>query len=411
MYVYQSAKAVGKDIQDRWLDVDISNMLMYDIFDKYRKVYVWLTNPYLDAPVVIDLETLRLEFSFSEDSFNNILIQIDNRTLTPVTPVPTFRTKYVKFSDAFRAGYKITPQSITASQTANLPDYLKTSLRLDKPNTDMEVFYKHCLVSVNGFFHRTDGNGLNAFVVDGAKSLFKSRQNQLGITSFLDIGQIEQVPITESMIYAQAEDSNLRKRTYVKLNKDITNKTVLLVLGGYLLFPDHNSFWQTGDDTFAINFTSMPLLERYYESFPYIDFEELGLPKSTNNESLINIEEFYSDAVLKKYMMMPQSFFVIVDTPSLFVNKIYIRDSALPGMFTAYKEPTYPLIVGNGRIAEYWKTYEDGHWSVTVLDSYLHNKVLTHRPLGELVTVSNSDVPLRTYYNSRGFLLELGKDI
>lgn len=412
MYTFKKAVAIDKNINSRWKEVDISLLRIVDIFTVYRKIYVTLNNVFLPNSVFIDLDILRIEFSASELSFNDLLILIGNRTLETIPTIPDLTVKNVKFSDAFRAGYKITPQNIFASVTAELPPSEKTSLRIERhiPETNMKTFYDNCLVTINGFFHRTDYDGTYAYALNANESLFKSKQNQIGFLSFLDIGKIEQVAIIPSMISKQDANSPLKDKTYIKLNRDITNKTVILVLGGYLLFTDGTSFWQTGDDTFAINFKAMPLLERYFESNPYINLKSLGLPASSDNISLINVHQFFTDEVLIKYMTLSQSFFIIVDTKSLFTNKIYLRPSALPGMFTAYKEPTLPLFVNYGRVAEYWKTHEDGHWAVNVQDSYLRNSVFSSKPEDQLVNISDSVLPLRTYYNSRGFLLEIGHD-
>jgi hypothetical protein len=80
-------------------------------------------------------------------------------------------------------------------------------------------------------------------------------------------------------------------------------------------------------------------------------------------------------------------------------------------MFTAYKDPVYPLFVGNGRIAEYWKTKEDNHWSVTVQDSYLKNRVFSSVKIDTLNNVADAVVTSNQYSNSRGFLLEIGRDM
>ena len=412
MYVYEKSLVINKNLGSKWENIDISNFRLIDIFSIYRKAYITLSNYYLEQPIVVDLDTIRAENVNSVLTLNEFFIHIGNRTLISSSVNPNIKTNYAVFSDAFRAGYKIEPQNIYTASDANLPLADKTSLRLSRPNpeTDMKVFADHCMVSINGYFHKTDTDNKYAYVLDATESLFKSKQNQIGVLSFLNIGKIEQIPITANMISKQSNTVGMKNKTFIKLNKDITNKTVMLVLGGYLLFIDNKSFFQINDDTFAINFGEMPLLERYFESQPYLNLKHLGLPQSTDNMSLVNVEEFYSDVVLTKYLTLSQSFFVVIDSPSIFTNKIYLRPSNLPGMFTAYKEPKYPFFVNNGRIAEYWKTFEDGHWTVNVQDSYLKNSVFSSKPESELVNVSDSNVPLKPYYNSRGFLLEIGSD-
>lgn len=412
MYTYEKSLVISKDLGSKWEDVNISNFKLIDIFLIYRKIYVELNNLYLEKPVTVDLDTIKKDYVNSELTLNEFLIHIGNRSLITSIVNPVIKTNYAVFTDAFRAGYKIEPQNIYLSSSASIPLSDKTSLRIHRPNpaTDMKVFFDHCLVSINGFFHRTDSDEEYAYALNANESLFKSKQNQIGFLSFLKIGKIEQVPITVDMISKQDSNGSMKNKTFIKLNRDITNKTVMLVLGGYLVFVDNKSLLQINDDTFAINFGEIPMLERYFESLAYLNLSHLGLPESSDNKSLINVAEFFSDKVLTKYLTLSQTFFVVLDSPSIFTNKIYLRPSNLPGMFTAYKEPNYPFFVNNGRIAEYWKTFEDGHWTVNVQDSYLKNSVFSSKPETELVNVSNSNIPLRTYYNSRGFLLEIGSD-
>jgi len=412
MYVLISALGVSKAQGSRWGSLNIGEVLVSQLFANYRKVYATLSNIYLDEPISIDLESLRNDHSFFVGTFNQLLTSLGTTTLTQTTIPPVLNPKYAIYSDAFRAGYKVEPVNVLTSHTANLPPSDKTSLRIIRtdPVTDMELFFKHCLVTVNGFFHQTDFDGEFAYAIDANNSKLKSHQNQIGFLSFLNIGQIESVPITEQMIYKQADESTLSKRTYIKLNKDITNKTVLLVLGGYLLFPDNKSIIQSGEDVFSIDIGKMPFVERYFEGAKYLNYDRLGLPVSDNNIEATNLNDLMSDEVLTKYFTMPQSFFVIVDTPALFTNKVPIKSTGLPGMFIGYKEPIYPLIVSNGRVAEYWKEHEDGQWAVNVYDSYLHNKVLSTIPVAKLTTFSDADVPERTIRNSSGYLLEIGKE-
>lgn len=412
MYIYQTALVISKVLGSQWETVDISNVKLVDIYLQYRKTYITLCNVFLADPVHIDLDELRAEYLDSELTVNEFLAFIGNRSLPTLNVIPTLNTRYAYFSDAFRAGYKVIPQNIYESTTAQLPLSEKTSLRLERnnPPTDMQVFFDHCLVSINGFIHRTDCDGKYAYILNANESLFKSKQNQIGLISFYDIGKLEQVPITLDMIHKQPNNVPMKNKTYIKLNRDTTNKSIMLVLGGYLLFIDNQSLYQINDDTVSIDFTKMPLLERYFESNPYLNLKDLGLPTSSDNESVINVPEFMSDETLTKYLMLSQSFFVLVETSNIFTNKIYLKPSNLPGMFMAHKEPVYPMFVSNGRIAEYWKTYEDNCWSVNVQDSYLKNNVFSSNPIDTLINISDSRLPNQTFYNSRGFLLEIGSD-
>lgn len=413
--MYSLVKAVGveKGFNKRWKDVQIATVPVYVLFDTYAELYITLSNPFLSGPVDIQIESLRTDYYLFQGTFTEFLTSIGNAVLqVSPTASPVINPTYAKYSDAFRASYNVTPVNILLSPTSPTPSSDKTSLRLSRPNsnTSMLTFFEHCMVSVNGFFHRTDFDGTYAYVLEGNSSRLKSRQNQIGFLSFLKLGKIENVPVTPSMVYKQTPDATLRQRIYIKLNKNIANKTVVLSLGGYLMFTDGVTFWQTGDDTFAIAINRIPFLERYFESQQYLDFTALGLPVSTANPDAVSVAELYSDTVLTKYLTLPQTFFVIIDTPRMFVNKYQVKDIGLPGKFITYTEPTYPLVVSNGKVAEYWIVKEAGQWSMTVNDSYLHNRVLSAQPVSGLNVVSPNDIPQTPVYNSGGYLLEIGKD-
>lgn len=200
----------------------------------------------------------------------------------------------------------------------------------------------------------------------------------------------------------------MKDRSYIHVNTSITNKTVLLSLGGYLIFPQAGVFWQSDSQTVALNMSALPMLERLMESAMYLDLSSLGLSINSKNPDIINAAEFFTDAVLKKYFALSQSFLIIVDTPALFTEKFYLNHCNLPGTFTAYQEPKFPLFVNYGKMAEYWKTEEDGFWSVNVQDSFIRNFVFTYRPEGQLRNITPNAVPTRTFKNSNGFLLEIG---
>lgn len=410
MYSYQSALVLARTIGAQWREADLSHILVYDIFNRFSQVYLTLTNPVLTAPVFVDMNQLRQRYSSYDGLLTQLLIDIGNETLPTVDTLPDATIRYAKYSDAFYSGYKVDTTKIGIGSPENLPQIDRVDLKITRPGTDTDVslLHKHCLVSVNGFYHRTDSEGVNTYVFDGRRSLEKCRENQVGILSFLDIGQIKQVQIQPEHIYAQDGTSDLKTRTYFWVDEDLTNKTVVLILGGYLILPEEGVFWQTSEQTFAINFHSMPLIERLFESSIYLDLSELELDINPEIPDLINVQEFLSDATLRKYMTMSQSFLAIIDTPNLFSNRLHLRECNMPGMFTSFLDPTYPLVVNYGKVAEYWKVKEDGYWAVNVRDSFLRNFVFTSRPEAQLQTASLANIPNKEFKHSRGFLLQIG---
>lgn len=409
MYQYRKAVCLSRSIGSQWKEEDIQNTLVYTVYDAYVKVYLVLYHPIIDQDVIVDMDILKSEYSSYNGTVLEMLVDIDNRTLETVDTLPDTTVKYAKYSDAIYAEYKIEPTIAGVITPENYPstDYKDLKVTRPKYKTDMSLIHSHCLVSVNGYYHMTDTDGSTAYVYDGAVTMRKSKLAHMGIWSFLDIGPLTKIKLNKDNITPLSNDSALKDKITFTVDENLENKSYMLILGGYLILPDDEVFWRNGDNSFILDLNKLPYIERIYESGLSIDLTPLNLTDSTIAENLINTEEIWSDDVIKNYMTLSQSFLVIVDIPYMVSSKLHIRNSNLPGMFTAYQNPTYPLVVGYGRVAEYWKIEEDGHWAVTVQDSYFRNYVLRTKPIKEWINVNNHLINNRIYEHGRGYLLEI----
>lgn len=413
MYTIVKAEGIKNKVQSRWGDIDVSTIAVSELYIQYRVVYLTLTAVFLPDPIYVNMDVFRLKYNSFDGTVEEMLTDNGSTTFETVSEIPLKQTKYVHYSDMFRAGYNIEVTGRNAHPSAELPDVDKVDLRISRSNppTDMLDVYRHCLITVNGFFHQTDTDGDYLYVTDGGRSNYKSRRNQIGMVSFKDIGSIKQVPITKEMIYKQKGSSSYHDKTYIDLkNEDLTNKTVLLVLGGYLVFPEPTVFYPTGNNAYAISLGRLSLIERYYESFDSIDYESLGIDHSSTNTSLINVAQFYSDVVIEKYLTMSQSFFVIVDTPELFMNKHYIQKTPIDGVYISGVRPSYPLVLGRGRMPEYWVREENKQYAIDVVDGKLHRRVFESAFPSDITNVGDSDQPVPGTYNSSAYFLEIGSD-
>lgn len=411
MYSYIKSVCLARTAGSQWIEQNIANHVVFSIYDTFSKVYVELSLPALPQNIYIDLDSLRAEFSSYAGTLNDLLVTLESRTLQTVPQLPNTQIKFVKYSDAIRARYKIDTCKIGLNLPDNYPADGKPDLVLTRPayETDLTLIHSHCLVTVNGYVHMTDTDGTKAYVVDGGKTLQRSRMNKLGIMSFLDVGRLSKVKILPADISGQTPAGDLYNRTFITINSNLTGKSCILVLGGYIVMPESGVFWQTGTSTFAIDWTKIPHVERIYESEKTLDLSALNLNADPANPNLFSLPEMISDATLVKYLTMSQSFVVVVDKEYLLTKKVAIKHSNMPGMFTAYQDPTYPLFVGHGKLAEYWKTYEgeSQRWSVTVADSYYQNFIISQQNTNNLNLVNNNEVPERSFYNSRGLMLEI----
>ena len=418
MYTYVTSYVLGHSPGSQWIEKDLSELPLYAVFNNYSDIYLVLNVPYQENAIYAHLGSMRSRLSAVQSTLVNWLIDIGNMTLPLVSEIPVYNVVRATYGDAFQTGYKMDKPK----RGVNVPSYFPVSDTstsvLTRPNyeTDMTLIDDYCLVTINGFVHRTASSNDVSYVYNGLDSLSKGKDNHVGILSFLNVGKLTKVQIPLANIYGQHDGSSLNTRCYFNLNNillnnvsttiDTTGKSVILVLGGYLVFPQDNVFWRTGPSTFCINFTLLPLVDRYYESHKYINLSSLGVEVNGISPDVINVGKLFSDASIKSYLTLSQSFLVIVDTPNLETTRHYIRRGG-PGMFTAYDNPVYPLIIGFGRMAEYWKVREDGQYSINVKDSYIRNKTFNLTPGDNLNNVNGNNIPTNTVEKSRGFFLEI----
>lgn len=409
MYTFIKAIALARSIGSQWNEVDISNILVYDIYSTYTRVFLVLHNEVLDTEQNIDFDSLRSEFSSYQGTLTELLVEIGNRTLPSVPTLPSTLVKFAKYSDAIRSEYKINLTIAGQVLPENYPQSELVDLKLTRPKyrTDMQLIHDYCMVSVNGYYHMTDAAGETAYVYQGGKTMHQSKLNHVGILSFYDIGRLQKIRLDPTRIIPADVDSQLKDKLIFSITEDLAGKSFFLVLGGYMIFPDENVFWQSSEQAFTLDLNKLPYVERLFESNKYIDLTPLGLTELPINPDAYNVPELFSDAVIRKYMTLSQSFLVLVDTPHLVTNKLHIRKSTLPGMFTCYQDPAYPLVVNYGKVAEYWKTEEDGYWSISVQDSFLRNYVLSEQPVQSEETITDQLRPDQPFFHSRGFLLEI----
>lgn len=408
LYTLLSAIALPNVIGAQWESVNLTILPVAQIFSKYKEIVVTLKRD--DQELLVDLNQIRSQYASYTNTLPVLLQVLSQYTFDTLSELPNKKIDYIKYSDVTRVGYRIK----LARRGIVLPEHYPTSelvdIELTRPQykTDMSLLHTHCLVSVNGYYHMTDTDGEKAYIVDGGITSRYQDLAQVGLTSFLNIGQLEKIKIEEDDISTRLGSDQLKDTVVLTIDQDTTNKSFFLVLGGYLLMPQEGVFWQVGDHEYHLNLNRIPYLERLIESHHYINLESLELTYSELNKENLNIQEIWSDRVIKKYLTLSQSFFVIVDRDNLFSNKIALRQMMSPGIFTAYQDPSYPLIVGTGKTAEYWKVHEDGHWAVTVLDNYYRNYIFNRQNQNTLVNVTGQLSFDRPFFYSQGFLLEIG---
>lgn len=392
--MYTLIKSFGrrKDNPRLWKEVDTSTIKLSQIFIDYKQFYLLIEDRYMEEPELFDLMSLKNDYFDSNMTIDDFLLINGNNRLTTVPNTLNSEIQYVKYADAIRAGFKIDIVSQLEGFGADSSIDDKTWLILRKEGLDYSLFEKHCLTFVNGFLHFSEVNNQGVYIKEGDKSRRVSGHNTVGILSFKDVSELKQIPITDTMVNKQG-DNDLSFRTVIDVGEDISDKTILMSIGGYLITPSSNIFSLESKDKLIINFNRYDILNRFFESREFIDFSSFGLDTpDTNDEQYIN-NELHSDQFITALLTSPQSFIVLLDNPDISFTYTAVRPSLMPGIYTSLHEPIYPLIVGNGMLGNYWYTYQRPYWSLNTLVGLYHKRQYNTTKVSDVLSMDDSRVP------------------
>lgn len=410
MYTATLARGVKKGVNQRWQSIDISTITVANLYYEYRKVILTLQTGNPAVTVYLDMDEVRDTYSTYNDTVAQLLIDIMEASLPTTAVAPDIRTRTARFMDAFRAGYAVKPYNTLYGENVAMSDRVDALLSRSSPVADYSLFYNTTLVTVNGFYHRTDlSAGKGIIVYKASESLRKSNQNQIGLLTFDTMTTIQTIPIADSMIYKQDDNVPLSQAAYINTNIDFTNKSVVFVIGGYMHFVS-DIITKVGESLFKIDFANYPLFDRFYEMRHHLDVSSFNLSTSTVNPDQIAVEELQTDENIKALLLMSQSFIVALDTAHLYTEKNYVKGTGYPATYIGFTTPNKPLVAGLGRHLEYWYRREDDQYILTVYDNAVSNRIYnTVNPYFEN-SIGDNELPTDPVYLSGAYFLEIGTD-
>jgi len=415
MFTYKKALIKEKVSRPVWIERDVLNENMVDLFNDYFEVVLVLTNPFYPNEVGVHLKEIPdyLDPRLPNRTVSQFLTDLGNDGLPILDAVPSNNFIWAEYKDGFMAGYNIDLVDPDTHFTVGVPRAVQVDLRLTKEGVVPLDFYKNCLVTVNGLLHRLNYVGDSIHVIGGGKSNYLTNKNHIGVFNLGMLGELTTVPISKFDISSGNEHQPMYEATYVAVHEsagDLTNKTVLLSIGGYLHIPSRGDVTRAGERLYQIRFKDMPFARRFYEMRDRTDVSEWTdhLDVSTNNDAQVSVAQLYSDETLTKLLLSSKSFFIIVDTPDVVFEKVYLEDNHLPGSFIHHEEPLYPLISSDGAMAEYWFHKENDRYVIKTADLYRPNYLFETTNWKEMISIDNKRVPSNPVSFGGGYFLKIG---
>lgn len=411
MYTLVKAYGVKKSLNSMWENHDVSSLKIFELFQTFRELYLELTNTFITGPLYVNLKDLESSYISSSLTLEQLFLSEPTLNLQTIPSVPKYEQKKIMYMDAFRAGYKVDITAPGHSPTSNFSSILKTELAIRRDATSNKDLHEFCLFTVNGFLHQTDYDDNYLYVLDGGKSLQKSRRNNCGITSFERIAKIHKKQITTANISLVENNIPLSRQVLITAPTEFRNKTLMLSIGGYLVTPHPNVFKRISDDLWILNTEQLDLVAKYFESSKYLDLSSLELTQFPKDPNKISLIELQSNEVMLKYLTLSQSFFIAVDVEQLSFIKQFVRHSPIANEFISFSNPTAPLFLGRGRQADYWKQQDENYWQITVENSFRPRLTYDTVDTNTRVIDSGNNPPYHIYDNSRAFLLDIIADV
>ena len=357
MYVIVNAYAKTRTLPNEWLVVDLTKLKLKDVYRLYKECYVNLTNSLLgDTKLLLDLNKLKTKLLNSEDTLVAYIAKLGKNSLPTTKGNISLINRYAKYVDGFRAGYKFQPVSYNKAIDANIPLGDRESLWCTKTGVDGRTVVEQCMVAVNGYWHYLDANKNGFWVLEAMASQQHCKLNLIGLLSFKDLGKLSYVKFSSKDLFS-LDSEGYKNVVGIKTKVKLDNKTLILVIGGYMHILDSKVFYQYNDNSILIHLDNLPLLERYQESSQYLNLDYLPFERSSKNPNLVNKADFFSDTNLVALLTGPHSFLVVLDNPDIQVTRTVIRTPPTPQLAISWTEPNYPLIQGVGKVANYWSVY------------------------------------------------------
>lgn len=348
-YQYVSATGRARHRSARWTSISILNTTLLNIYATYKYVVIKLTNEYLPGPVYFDLIAHKPLVN-PNLTLAQWLTANGNSALTATVDEPEILVHKAVYRDARLSNYDITRVAPTGSPSSNSPEGTKVDLLLTRSDINYLDFANYCLVTVNGYIHRIEGSVDGVYIRDGYQTVKVSKSDNIGILSFKNLGNIEIIPITADMLYKPTNQPYIEK-AYIDTGVDLTNHTVMIVIGGYLHILD-DSYKVVSSTSICINTDTLMIPERIMDSRNECYLRDTLSP-FINNQSIATAN-LLSDSLLIEYLTLSQSFIIKLNAANVVTNPMIIENCELAGRYICKQIPILPLFNRLGRLSPYW---------------------------------------------------------
>lgn len=351
-----------------WGKVDVKDIPGQDLFALYREIEIPITDAY-GNPFTLKLTDYESDFKYSIITFSQWFDQLTDQALVLTPEYPVLNEVMANYKPiTYNTGgkYELAKRGYHPSHNVAAEDY--DDVIINYSAVTPQYLHENALWSFGGFFLPTTWHSYGLRVMGAGDLIRKSSDFRAGCLNFEKIGKVTQVPITESMISKVDDTYTYFDSVTINAGTSLTNKTVGIVLGGYLHLLD--GFVKViSDRTVKLSMRHLQYIERMLVARKYLDIPGLEIE---DVEAYAIPQKLRSDIAGLAYLTSPYSFLVIIDNPNMYLVEKELDRNALLGNFIIPDTENLGLLVDRlGRGLEYWPHWEAGQWSLNTTQSHL----------------------------------------
>lgn len=403
MYTAQKIVVMAHGVCKPWQEVPLEDYTVKSLYEHFRWIWVKLEDVAQQVGW-LDMDLVRAVAQNQSVLLQEWLVSLGAQALPTQTQPASFDYGRVHYNNAAHSGYGFEASTPTYGRGEHLSDAVKSSINLTRPGVDYHTFRNRVLTSVNGFLHMTDTDGVNGvLVLNGHDTVLRSKMSEIGLYSFAGVAPLDLIPIAEDKIEPLGT-SPLSDQLLINCGQDISNKSVILSVMGYMFLADTHVFSKQSSQRLLVDVSKLNLLDRYYEAKHYINTSSLALTPYGNE--LVDTGEFFSDANIRKIFSLSQSFVCLVDA-QLYTNYAALTKYTQAQLYSVTEHHNLPLIAGQGRLLEYSYKREDGRWALFTPEHPYRR--MMYRTAGLAGSASGATLPVDPMSYKTAYLMEIAK--
>lgn len=345
---------------NEWISTSIASVPINELFVLYRKTEVPIVDLYGNE-LTLSLHSYESEIARSSQTVNQWLASLGTRKLNTKSGFTDLTFSYVNYvpmnyHDTTVQGAK---SGYHPSHEVAAGDYDDLIVNLN--DYDPKYVFNYALFSVNGFVFPTKYQNYGVRLLNAGGTVRDSSKMEVGFMNFEKVGKIKQVPITKNMITKIDEGKTWFDKITIDTTTYIGNKTVGIVIGGYLHLLD-GLVNVIGPNTLTLSMRNYNLKERVSNSISELDLTFMGYDQINNN---IVVNDFYNEDNLISYLTSKYSFLVIIDNSEMGVSYDGVSSASMLGTYIIPEGNRLGRLVDHiGKGLDYWPNYEHGQWAL-----------------------------------------------